>query len=145
MDKVRDILNRKGSEYYFIHPENTVFEALEKLAEKDIGAVMVVENGNLTGMFSERDYARKIVLHGHTSREAKVGDYMSRDVITVSPDTTILDCMAVMTENRIRHLPVMEKNRIAGIVSIGDVVNYVIRQQDSVIKDLESYIVGGKM
>lgn len=145
MDKVRDILSRKGSEYFYIHPENTVFEALQKLAEKDIGAVMVVENGNLTGMFSERDYARKIVLHGHTSKEAKVGDYMTRDVITVSPDTTIIDCMAVMTENRIRHLPVMEKNKIAGIVSIGDVVNYVIRQQDSVIKDLESYIVGGKM
>ena len=145
MDKVRDILNRKGSEYYFIQPENTIFEALQTMAEKDIGAVMVIENENLVGMFSERDYARKIVLHGYTSKEAKVGDFMTKAVITVSPDTTINDCMALMTANRIRHLPVMDRNRIVGLISIGDVVNSVIRQQDATIKDLENYIYGGKM
>lgn len=145
MDKVRDILKMKGSDFYYVQPSNTVFEALEKMAEKEIGAVMVIENGNLIGMFTERDYARKIVLHGFTSKEAKVGDFMTKAVITVSPDTSINDCMAVMTNKRIRHLPVMERNKIIGLISIGDVVNSVIQQQDETIKDLENYIYGGKM
>jgi CBS domain-containing protein len=115
------------------------------MAEKEIGAVMVLENGNLAGMFTERDYARKIVLHGHTSREAKVGDFMTKALFTVSPETSINDCMGVMTTKRIRHLPVMERNRIVGLISIGDVVNSVIRQQGDTIKDLENYIYGGKM
>lgn len=145
MDKVRDILKRKGSEYYYVQPENSVFEALETMAEKEVGAVMVLENGNLVGMFTERDYARKIVLHGYTSREAKVGDFMTKALFTVSPDTSISDCMGVMTAKRIRHLPVMERNRIVGLISIGDVVNSVIQQQGDTIKDLENYIYGGKM
>jgi CBS domain-containing protein len=145
MDKVRDILQRKGSEYYYVQPDNSVFEALQTMAEKEIGAVMVLENGNLAGMFTERDYARKIVLHGHTSREAKVGDFMTKALFTVSPETSINDCMGVMTTKRIRHLPVMERNRIVGLISIGDVVNSVIRQQGDTIKDLENYIYGGKM
>lgn len=145
MDKVRDILKRKGSEYYYVQPGNSVFEALQTMAEKEIGAVMVLENGNLVGMFTERDYARKIVLHGYTSREAKVGDFMTKALFTVSPDTSISDCMGVMTAKRIRHLPVMERNRIVGLISIGDVVNSVIQQQGETIKDLENYIYGGKM
>lgn len=145
MDKVRDILKVKGSDFFYVQPSNTVFEALEKMAEKEIGAVMVLDNGNLIGMFTERDYARKIVLHGFTSKEAKVGDFMTKAVITVSPETSINDCMGLMTNKRIRHLPVMERNRIIGLISIGDVVNSVIRQQDDTIKDLENYIYGGKM
>jgi CBS domain-containing protein len=145
MNKVRDILERKGYEYYFIHPENSVFEALQTMAEKEIGAVMVVEDGNLAGMFTERDYARKIVLHGFTSREAKVGDFMTKTVITVSSETSIGDCMTLMTSKRIRHLPVLDKNKIIGLISIGDVVNLIIHQQGETIKDLENYIYGGKM
>ncbi|HEX3006075.1 MAG TPA: CBS domain-containing protein [Bacteroidales bacterium] len=145
MNKVRDILERKGYEYYYIHPENSVFEALQTMAEKEIGAVMVVEDGNLAGMFTERDYARKIVLHGFTSREAKVGDFMTKTVITVSSETSIGDCMTLMTSKRIRHLPVLDKNKIIGLISIGDVVNLIIHQQGETIKDLENYIYGGKM
>lgn len=145
MDKVRDILNRKGFEYFYVHPGNSVYEALQSMADKDIGAVMVIEEGNLVGMFTERDYARKIVLHGLTSKDTKVGDFMTKSVFSVGPDTSINDCMALMTGKRIRHLPVTEKNNIIGIISIGDVVNYVIQQQDSTIKDLENYIYGGKM
>lgn len=145
MDKVRDILKRKGSDYFYVQPENSVFEALETMAQKDIGAVMVVENGELVGMFTERDYARKIVLHGYTSKEAKVGDFMTKALYTVSSDTSINDCMEVMTAKRIRHLPVLDKNRIVGLISIGDVVNSLIHQQGETIKDLENYIYGGKM
>lgn len=145
MDKVRDILKRKGSEYFYVHPENSVFEALEKMAEKDIGAVMVVENEELTGMFTERDYARKIVLHGHASREVKVGNFMTKALYTVSSDTSINDCMELMTSKRIRHLPVLDKNRIVGLISIGDVVNSLLQLQGDTIKDLENYIYGGKM
>jgi CBS domain-containing protein len=145
MVKVREILNRKGFDYYFVKPGNTVFEALQKMAAKDVGAVMVVEKDILLGMFTERDYARKIILHGHTSKETKVGDFMTKEVYNVHPDTDIDDCMAIMTKKRIRHLPVVDQQKIIGIISIGDVVNYIIQQQDTTIKDLENYIYGGKM
>lgn len=145
MYKVREILSNKGSEYFYIQPENTVFEALEKMAEKDVGAVMVLDNGKLVGMFTERDYARKIVLHGYTSKETKVGDFMTKSLFSVGPNTSINDCMALMTAKRIRHLPVTEQDKILGIISIGDVVNFIIGQQDSTIKDLENYIFGGRM
>ncbi len=145
MDKVRAIVNSKGSKFFYVEPSNTVFEALQLMAEKEIGAVLVVENGKLVGMFTERDYARKIVLHGFTSREAKVGDFMTKALFSVNSETTINDCMALMTAKRIRHLPVMEQDKITGIISIGDVVNFIIHQQDTTIKDLENYIYGGKM
>lgn len=145
MDKVLDILERKGSDFYYVHPENSIFEALQLMAEKEIGAVLVLEHEILVGMFTERDYARKIVLHGYTSKEAKVGDFMTRALFSVHPDTSINDCMSLMTNKRIRHLPVLDNNRIVGLVSIGDVVNSVIQQQHTTIKDLENYIYGGKM
>lgn len=145
MVKVREILNRKGFDYFFVQPGNTVFEALQKMAEKDVGAVIVVENDVLVGMFTERDYARKIILHGYTSKETKVGDFMTKEVYNVHPDTNIHDCMTIMTQKRIRHLPVVDQQKIIGIISIGDVVNYIIHQQDTTIKDLENYIYGGKM
>ena len=145
MDKVLDILEKKGSEFYYVHPENTIFEALQKMAENDIGAVMVIDNGDLVGMFTERDYARKIILHGHTSKETKVGDFMTKSIYSVHPETSITDCMEVMTTKRVRHLPVIKQEKILGLISIGDVVNYVIQQKDSTIKHLENYIHGSKM
>lgn len=145
MDKVIDILERKGSDFFYVHPESSIFDALQKMAEKDIGAVLVIEDGKLVGMFTERDYARKIVLHGYTSKVAKVGDFMTKSVIHVTPETSINDCMALMTNKRIRHLPVIKFDVIVGVISIGDVVNSVIQQQDTTIKDLENYIYGGKM
>ena len=145
MIKVKDILNAKGQLYWYVKPENTVFEALEKMAEKDAGAVLVLDNGKLVGIFSERDYARKIILHGFASKSSKVGDFMSKSIVYVNPDTSIYDCMALMTNKHIRHLPVLENNELKGVVSIGDVVNQIIQQQDVTIKDLENYIYGGRM
>jgi CBS domain-containing protein len=145
MDKVRDILNKKGYEYYHVHPDSFIFDALQTMADKDIGAVMVIENGNLVGMFTERDYARKIALHGFTSKAAKVGDFMTKTVLSINPGASINECMEIMTLKHIRHLPVTDGNNIVGIISIGDAVNYIIHQQDTTIKDLENYIYGGKM
>lgn len=145
MIKVKEILDSKGNSFYYVKPENTVFEALEKMAEKDIGAVLVIENNKLAGIFSERDYARKIILHGLTSKNSKVGDFMSKEVIYVHSFTSIYDCMALMTSKRIRHLPVVDEDKILGVISIGDVVNYIIHQQNVTIKDLENYIYGGRM
>jgi len=145
MIKVKEILDGKGHSYYHVKPDNTVFEALQAMADKDIGAVMVIENNKLMGIFSERDYARKIVLHGLASKNTKVGDFMTKELIYVHPDTSIYDCMALMTSRRIRHLPVLEQDKIEGVISIGDVVNYIIHQQNVTIKDLENYIYGGRM
>jgi len=145
MIKVKEILDGKGHSYYHVKPDNTVFEALQAMADKDIGAVMVIENNKLMGIFSERDYARKIVLHGLASKNTKVGDFMTKELIYVHPDTSIYDCMALMTSKRIRHLPVLEQDKIEGVISIGDVVNYIIHQQNVTIKDLENYIYGGRM
>jgi CBS domain-containing protein len=145
MIKVKEILDGKGHSYYFVKPDNTVFEALQKMAEKDVGAVMVIENDKLMGIFSERDYARKIVLHGLASKNSKVGDFMTKEIIFVHSDSSINDCMALMTSKRIRHLPVLDNNKIEGLISIGDVVNYIIHQQNVTIKDLENYIYGGRM
>jgi CBS domain-containing protein len=145
MIKVKEILDAKGHSYYYVKPDNTVFEALQKMAEKDVGAVMVIDNNRLVGIFSERDYARKIILHGLASKNTKVGDFMTREIIYVHPGTSIYDCMALMTNKRIRHLPVLEQDKIEGLISIGDVVNYIIHQQNVTIKDLENYIYGGRM
>jgi CBS domain-containing protein len=145
MIKVKEILNKKGHDFWSVKPDNTIFEALQKMAEKDVGAIMVVENNKLQGIFSERDYARKIVLHGLASKNTKVGDYMTKEVIYVHPGTSINDCMALMTSKRIRHLPVLENDAILGVISIGDVVNTIIQQQHITIQDLENYIYGGRM
>jgi CBS domain-containing protein len=145
MIKVKEILDAKGHAFWHVKPDNTVFEALEKMAEKDVGAVLVIDNNKLLGIFSERDYARKIVLHGLASKSSKVGDFMSKELIFVHPDTSIYDCMALMTSKRVRHLPVLVQEKIEGMISIGDVVNFIIHQQNVTIKDLENYIYGGRM
>ncbi|MDP4210213.1 MAG: CBS domain-containing protein [Bacteroidota bacterium] len=146
MIKVRNILDNKGHDFWYVNPENTVFEALEIMAEKDIGALLVIDEHNkLLGIFSERDYSRKIILHGLTSKTSKVGDYMTKELIVVSNDTDIYECMALMTNQRKRYLPVLENGKVLGFISIGDVVNAVIHQQNVTIKDLENYIYGGRM
>ncbi|MCP4201312.1 MAG: CBS domain-containing protein [bacterium] len=138
--KIQQILADKGSDIWSIGPEATVFEALELLAEKKIGAVVVVEEGRLIGILSERDYARKVVLLGRGSRKTPVREIMSPDPCCVRPDQTIDDAMALMTAKRIRHLPVVEGAELLGIVTIGDVVKAKIADQEFVIQQLENYI-----
>jgi len=138
---VKHILDIKGYDFFNVNPAATVFEALKIMADKNIGALMVLDgDGKLIGMFSERDYARKIILHGISSKEAKLEDYMSTELYIVDPKTTVLGCMAVMTDKKVRHVPVLDHNKIVGIISIGDVVNTIIEDQKATIQDLEKYI-----
>jgi CBS domain-containing protein len=141
---VRQLILAKGNRVHTISPEATVFEALERMAMFDIGALVVVEGERVVGIFSERDYARKVVLMGRVSRETKVREIMTDEVITVSPDTTVGECMAIMTGKRIRHLPVLEEGKLAGLVSIGDVVKAIMSEQEFMIAELESYITGSR-
>jgi CBS domain-containing protein len=143
MVTVKQLLERKGHDFWHVSPDSTVFEALQKMADRNVGALMVIENNKLVGMFSERDYARKIILRGYSSKEAKVGDFMSEALIVVSPKDTINDCMALMANKHIRHLPVLDANVIVGIITIRDTMNAIIREQNYTIKDLENYILGG--
>lgn len=141
-EPVHRILRNKGSQVYSIAPDATVYEALEKLAEKDIGALVVLEGVELVGIFSERDYVRKVILKGRSSRDMKVHEIMSSPVVTLSVQTSIDECMYRMTEQRCRHLPVVEDGKVVGVVSIGDVVNWIITTQDMTIHQLEDYISG---
>jgi CBS domain-containing protein len=140
MKKVRDILAAKGGQVWTVEPDATVFQALEQMAEKNVGALVVMEGERLIGVVSERDYARKIILEGRSSKQTPVREIMSTEVTCVDPERTIEECMALMTHRRIRHLPVLEDDRLAGIVSIGDVVNTIISEQQTWIRDLEDYI-----
>jgi CBS domain-containing protein len=143
MYTVRHLLQEKGSQIWSIAPQATVFQALELMATKNIGAVLVIENEKVVGMITERDYARKLVLKGRGSRTTTVGELMTRDVLYVGPDDTIEGCMAIMTDKRFRHLPVMENGKLTGIVSIGDVVKAIISDREFRIRELERYITGG--
>jgi CBS domain-containing protein len=143
MVTVKDILDKKGNEVFSISPDKTVFEALKILADKDIGALLVMQGEQAIGIFSERDYARKLILKGVLSKESKVGDVMSKDLVVVSPETDIFKCMQIMTEKKFRHLPIVDNTKLIGIVSIGDIVNAIIHSQEVVINDLEGYIKGG--
>jgi CBS domain-containing protein len=143
MKTVRELLRNKGYHVYSIGPDASVYEALTLMAEKDVGALLVLDNaGQLVGILSERDYARKIVLKGKTSRETPVREIMTEKVVWVRPDQTIEECMALMTNKHIRHLPVMEEGRLLGVISIGDVVKDIISEQEFVIAQLENYITG---
>ena len=141
-ETVRAVLDQKGGWICWVAPETSVYEALEIMAEHDIGAVMVVSDGELCGVFSERDYARKVILLGKASKDTTVGEIMSSPAITVAPNGDIDDCMQMMTRYRIRHLPVVEGDVIAGMISIGDVVNWTIRRQGEEILHLNHYIAG---
>ena len=140
--EVREILSKKGSDVYSITPESSVFEAIEKMAELEVGALLVLKGGKLNGIISERDYRIKVVLKGRTSKETKVKEIMASDVITVSPGDSVEDCMGLMTDKRIRHLPVLENEKVIGVISIGDIVKSIIDKQKEEIEDLKGYISG---
>jgi CBS domain-containing protein len=139
---VKEILNAKGYEVWSITPDATVFDALTKMALKDVGALTVMEGDQLAGIISERDYARKVILQGKTSRTALVREIMSSPVICVRPQQTVEECMALLTGRRIRHLPVIEDERVIGMISIGDLVKSIISEQQFIIEQLEHYISG---
>ena len=139
---ISEILNRKGTNVWSISPEATVYEAIELMAQKNVGAVLVTEHGKLVGIISERDYTRKVVLRGKASKTTAVREILSSQVIHVSPSHTVEDCMRLMTDHHIRHLPVLEGDKILGIVSIGDLVNWIISAQQTAINQLQTYITG---
>lgn len=140
---ISSVLHHKAAAVWIVSPETTVYDAIKLMAEKNIGALPVVADGRLAGIFTERDYTRKIALHGKSSKETAVREILTREVITVTPEADVEDCMRLMTEHRVRHLPVLEGGRLAGIISIGDLVNWIISTQDATIEQMERYIAGG--
>jgi CBS domain-containing protein len=142
MKTVQQVLQSKGREVHCVAPDARVFEALELMAQKEVGALLVIDGGKIAGIISERDYARKVILHGKSSHDIPVRDIMTAKVITIDPRQSVEECMALMTANRVRHLPVVEGEQLAGIVSIGDLVKEVIAEQQHTIRQLESYIHG---
>ena len=143
MTNVGQLLKTQGNEIWSLAPEATVYEALQIMSEKDVGALLVVDNGNLVGIFSERDYARKLILKGKFSKDTTVRELMTHEVLYIEPQSTIEECMALMTDKRIRHLPVLENDQLIGIVTIGDLVKQKISDQKFTIQQLEKYIAGG--
>jgi CBS domain-containing protein len=141
MRTIRSLLNIKGYEIWSTTPDTLVFDALKVMAEKEIGALLVLVEGKLAGIFSERDYARKVILKGKSSKLTPVRDIMNYRVITITPDEPVKTALALMNEKHIRHLPVMEGGRLVGIVSIGDLVNAIIAEQNELIDKLEGYIL----
>ena len=139
---VSAILAHKGSAVWSIAPNATVFDAIQLMADKNVGALPVVENGKLAGMISERDYTRKVILKGKSSKETPVRDIMTQELVTVDASDSVTECMSVMTEKRIRHLPVMEGSKMIGLISIGDLVRRIISAQTATIDNLEKYITG---
>ena len=140
---VRDILQSKGDQVWTTQEDASVYTALGLMGEKNIGALVVMDAaGQVAGVLSERDYSRKVVLQGRTSRDTKVGDILTRPVVTVQRKDSIADCMKLMTEKRIRHLPVMVEDRLVGLISMGDIVNWVMESQKSTIAQLQGYISG---
>ncbi|MEI9920459.1 MAG: CBS domain-containing protein [Bacteroidota bacterium] len=145
MGKVINILEGKGAKktnVFSVTPTTIVYNAIEIMAEKNIGALLITENDRLIGIFSERDYARKIILKGRSSKETTIGELMTKDPVTVTPESSIEDCMELMTTRRFRHLPVMEGSTVVGVISITDVVRSIIEEQKSTISHLQSYIAG---
>ena len=140
---ISSILHQKTSELWSVSPQATVFEAIKLMAEHNIGALLVMSGGRLDGIFTERDYTRKVALQGKTSKETSVFEILSKKCVTVSPDYSVEDCMRMMTENRVRHLPVVEGGYVVGIISIGDLVNWIISTQNAAIEQMEQYIAGG--
>jgi CBS domain-containing protein len=142
MQTVNQLLGAKGSQIFSVEPTDSVLQAIEMMATRHVGALLVVSQGNLVGIISERDYARKVILKKRSSHDTPVGDIMTSPAVTVTPSDTVHHCMQLMTERRIRHLPVMESSRVVGILSIGDLVKAVIEEQSAHIEQLERYIAG---
>ena len=142
MEFVSQFLEKKGHDVWWVAPETTVFDALQLMANKKVGALLVLEEDSLVGVFSERDYARKVILKGKSSKDTPVRDIMSTKIVCVAPNQSTEECMSLMTEKRVRHLPVMDGENLIGIISIGDVVKAVIADREDVIEQLEHYITG---
>ena len=140
MKSLKQLIDAKGGQVWSIRPDATVFEALQLMAQKDVGALLVMDGTRLAGIMSERDYARKVILQGKSSQQMPVRDIMTADVVRIDPSRTVEECMSLMTQRRIRHLPVCEGEKLVGVVSIGDLVKEVIAEQEQTIKQLESYI-----
>lgn len=140
MKKIRNILEGKGHQVYSVAPGTSVFDALHVMMEKNISSLLIMENESLKGIFTERDYARKLVLMGRSSKDTPIGDIMTANLVTITPSDTIDHCMEMMSAYKIRHLPVIDNNRVTGMVSIGDVVKFIIEDQKRTIQQLESYI-----
>ncbi len=140
MGKVRDIIQTKGNEIYSVPSTVTVYQALKVMLEKNIGALLVIDEGKFRGIFTERHYARKLALRGKSSKETSIGEIMTERPVTVTCESSIEDCMRIMAGKKIRHLPVMENGQILGVVSMGDVVRYIINEQKFIIENLEQYI-----
>jgi len=140
MGKVKDILRDKGNTVYSVESTIMVIRAIELMCEKNIGGLLIVDNGKLEGIFTERDYARKLILKGKSSMNTPISELMTKSPFTIAPDNTIEDCMDMMTSRHIRHLPVVDGDKLVGIISIGDVVKHIIEEQKDIIEHLENYI-----
>jgi CBS domain-containing protein len=137
---VASVLKRKGGEVWFVTPDQTVYEAIERMADKAVGALLVISDDKLLGIISERDYARKVILKGRSSRTTFVKEIMTSSVISVTSGQTVDECMDIMTRNRIRHLPIIENEKVLGVISIGDLVKWVVSEQEETIEHLQNYI-----
>ncbi len=142
---VAQLLRRKGHQVWSVAPDTSMFDALRKMADHDVGALLVMDGNELAGIVSERDYARKVILKGRASRDTPVDELMTRELVTAAPEDTMQTCMERMTEHRIRHLPVMRDGHVIGMISIGDVVKATIAEQAFLIEQLQNYIQGGPM
>ena len=143
MITIKELLKKKSGDIWSISPQASVYQALELMAQKEVGALLVIENGKLVGIFSERDYARKIILKGKASKETAVSELMTTSVYYVTPDNTLEEAMALMTSKHIRHLPIMNQGKLSGVVTLGDVVKKIISEQKLTIDELENYVTGG--
>lgn len=139
---VNDILRTKGNDIFHIHPDKSVFEAIKEMADKNVGALLVMDNSELKGIISERDYRNKVILKGRTSKETQVREIMTEQLYVVSPEESVEECMTLMTERKIRHLPVLKQQKVVGVVSIGDLVKSIISKQEVQIQHLHQYISG---
>jgi len=142
VESVRSVLRNKGQTIWSVTPDASVYEAIEIMASKSVGALLVIGEGKLVGVISERDYARKVILQGKSSKQTRVREIMASPVIVAAPESTVEDCLKIMTHHRIRHLPIVEHDQVAGIVSIGDLVKWIVSAQEETIHRLQDYITG---
>jgi CBS domain-containing protein len=140
--EVSALLQSKGTQVFSVTPETKVFDAIRMMADKNVGALVVLAEGRVAGIFSERDYTRKVVLHGKSSKDTRVKELLSTPVISASPDSSVEECMRLMTTYRVRHLPILEGDKLVGVISIGDLVNWIISAQSTAIHQLQNYIAG---